>query len=668
MLLAALAATAIGAPAQQASVATGGKVIAWPPAQTVPMTAVDGNEFHIATVELSGGTTHFSVADYAVGDVPDCKAPAGHRNFASIANGYYQLTGDFSKVDGQSAPRQVASVSNTGDFDLWTSKARYNPGEEVWIQAEKFAQLPGARVRYRRGVDVLHEHPLVQQWWAWTPPAGDFQGYLVDVYTLDGDGNEHIHGSIGVDVSSDWKRFPRYGYTAWYGADKLQYVVGDVAFLNRRHINAVQFQDWHNSHHCPWGGEDGWKDVANRQISVPVIRELIRVQHEYNMKAYFYNLGFGALEGDWAAAQGVKEEWYYYKDRNHSQKDYHHLDPAWKSDITFVDPGNTEWQRYLVGRNQDVYASLDFDGFQVDQVGKRGTTYDYWGNEIWLDQRFQGMLKAFKAGHPNKGLIMNSVSKYGAHGIASSGVVDIAYNECWETEASMMDLYWIIFDNNQASGNSIRTVFANYMNYEYADGHWGSQFNSPGVLLTDACIFALGGGHLELGTGGNMLSREYFPATNLRMSSELTEAITRYYDFITAYETQLYDTRRELSPTINSLDGHMTGVWNYQRGPQPRRIIIHAKESDKGEYVYHLLNFRKTDSLSWRDRWATMPEPDQVENIRLSIDVDRMVSRVWAASPDSKACVPVELPFTQEGNSVVVTVPSLKYWTMLVLD
>ncbi|MDE7120130.1 MAG: glycoside hydrolase family 66 protein, partial [Muribaculaceae bacterium] len=643
-------------------------VIDWPPTQTVPMTAVDGNEFHLATIDLAGGTTHFSVADYAGGGDPSCKAPAGHFSFALNRNGYYSLPADFSKVDGAAPARTVVSASTTGEFDLWTDKARYNPGDEVWIQASKFNQLQGARVRYRRGADVVREHPLVQEWWGWTPPADDFQGYLVDVYTVDADGNEHIHGSIGVDVSSAWKRFPRYGYTAWYDADRLDNIYGDVAFLNRRHINAVQFQDWHNSHHCPWGGEQGWKDIANRDISVPVVRKLIEANHAYNMKSYFYNLGFGALERDWAAAQGVKEEWYYYKDRNHSQKDYHNLPDSWKSSITFVDPGNRDWLAYLCGRNQDVYASLDFDGFQVDQVGHRGDTYDYWGNQIWLDQRFPDMLKAFKAAHPAKGLIMNSVSKYGLTQIASTGVVDVAYNECWASEPLFTDLYDIIAENNRASGNSIKTVFANYMNYDYADTNWGSTFNTPGVLLTDACIFALGAGHLELGTGYNMLSREYFPAQNLRMTDELVEAITRYYDFATAYETHLYDTARELSPTINSLDGYQLSVWSSWRGPQPRRIVVHAKASDKGDYVYHLLNFRSADSLSWRDLQCTQPEPEQVGNLRLSIDVDRMVSRAWVASPDSNACVPVEIPFTQEGNSVVLTVPSLKYWTMLVLE
>jgi dextranase len=53
-------------------------------------------------------------------------------------------------------------------------------------------------------------------------------------------------------------------------------------------------------------------------------------------------------------------------------------------------------------------------------------------------------------------------------------------------------------------------VFAAYLNYNKADngGSGDKMMNTPGVLLTDAVMFALGGSHLEL--GDHMLSREYF--------------------------------------------------------------------------------------------------------------------------------------------------------------
>ena len=41
-------------------------------------------------------------------------------------------------------------------------------------------------------------------------------GYLVDVYRTKENGTEVILGTIAVDVSSDWTRFPRYGFVATF--------------------------------------------------------------------------------------------------------------------------------------------------------------------------------------------------------------------------------------------------------------------------------------------------------------------------------------------------------------------------------------------------------------------------------------------------------------------
>ena len=663
-----IAAIALSAAAQQGLYVAGGTGNAqWPPATDCPMTPVAGGNFHVGTVDITDGY-RFVIADISADGSATRLGPQGHKTFPTWRNSAYEMT-EAVGTDSCVPDRAVLSACDIDALDLWTDKARYAPGEGVWIQASRFADYPGATVRYRHGARVLAEEPLRQEWWMWQPPADDFRGYLVDVYRLDADGNEEILASIGVDVSSDWRRFPRYGYTAWYEPGKEQYIGGDVAFLNRRHINAVQFQDWHWRHHRPYCSDAIYTDISNRQVSANVVKTFIDTQHGYNMLSFFYNLGFGALDGDGAAEDGVRDEWLYYRDRNHSQRDYHQLPSDWKSNIAFVDPANTGWLDYLNARNDEVYDNLPFDGFQVDQVGFRADElYDYWGNAFRLEDRFAPMLKAFKAHRPDKRLIMNSVSKYGAAAIASSGVIDVCYSELWAGEADMMDLYWVIFDNKAAAGQGMRTVFATYMNYEYARSHYGGTFNAPGVLLTDACIFALGAAHLELGTGGNMLCNEYFPNTNLHMDADLQEAITRYYDFATAYENYLYDTSRELTPVITPQSSHSISTWNYQMGPQPRRVVIHGKETSTGAMVYHLLNFVNANSLSWRDINADMPAPQTQTDITLDIDTDRMISHVWVASPDSHACAPVTLPFTQQGRTVTVTVPSLQYWTMLVLE
>lgn len=54
---------------------------------------------------------------------------------------------------------------------------------------------------------------------------------------------------------------------------------------------------------------------------------------------------------------------------------------------------------------------------------------------------------------------------------------------------------------------------------------------------------------------------------------------------------------------------------------------------------------------------------------RLTIDlaIDK-VSHVWVASPDNLGGVPQELSFSQNGSSISFTLPSLKYWDMIVIE
>ena len=84
--------------------------------------------------------------------------------------------------------------------------------------------------------------------------------------------------------------------------------------------------------------------------------------------------------------------------------------------------------------------------------------------------------------------------------------------------------------------------------------------------------------------------------------------------------------------------------------------------------VIHLLNFSQANSLSWRDLNGTMPEPQTVESATVEIVTQEPVDRVWMASPDINGGAVRELAFEQTASGISVTLPSIKYWDMLVLE
>lgn len=571
-------------------------------------------------------------------------------------------------------------------LSLSTDKACYEPGSTVTFTAD--GNLPSDKevyVRYRHNNTFIEKHTITSKTWTWTPPKTDYMGYMVDLYYMEwnGDiGTEHIIGAIAVDVSSDWKRFPRYGFVADfdnYGGsiDKNANIEEEMKYLNRLHINGVQFQDWHWKHHKPVkfradGSLDPWyQDISKRWVGTEYVKKYIDVQHRYGMKSIFYNLCYGAWKD--YRDDYVSEDWGLYKKKDNGDlyQDYHDLPSDWQSDIFLMNPGNPNWQNYLEDRYNEVYANYDFDGYQIDQVGGRGNVFEKNGNTIDLEYNYRLFLRAMKGHRKDKRLVMNSVESFGTHHICNAKLddgtrtVDFCYNELWKKQASFSDLFQIIQDNDKESDHSLQTVFAAYINYDKADHAWDfidQNVNTPGALLTDAVMFAIGGSHIEM--GDHMLTREYFPAKPLAMTDELKQRLVHYYDFQTAYQNLLrgIDSKAAFTPTISS-STHAINAWP----PQSYHITAFAKNVNRNQVV-HLLNFSNTDDLSWRDLNGTRPAPTKQTNINLTFETLRQIRKVWTATPDNCGGAPLELPFTQDGNKVTVTVPSLEYWTMLVFE
>lgn len=559
---------------------------------------------------------------------------------------------------------EVIAVQSDLTVNLKTDKAIYNPGEVISFTADNIPA--GTKVRYRSMGETVHQHDAQGTEWTWTAPAEDGRGYMVEVYREKDAKTDLVYGTIAVDVSSDWTMFPRYGFVGDFGKDKLEegVIEAEMEFLNRCHINGVQFYDWHNKHHWPLGGtmeelDEVYKDIANRDVYNAAVQKYIDVQHSYGMKAMFYNLAFGALDD--ALEDGVKQEWSLYKKSGREDQDAHTLPAGWKSNIYLLDPGNEEWHDYLIERNKEVYHHFDFDGFHIDQLGNRGTRYDWNGNKVDMPSGYASFIHAMKDAHPDKRLVFNAVSSYGANKIVGTGKVDFCYNEVWADEDQFTDLYTIIKTNDMNSSHTMKSVFAAYMNYECSN----REFNIPGVLLTDAVIFALGGAHLEL--GDHMLCREYFPSQEVKMSSALKTQIVRYYDFHTGYQNLLRGASSKAEIKVDVVSEATRKIPFNNWPPEEGKVTTYAKKIGD-RTVVHFLNFRSVDNLSWRDLKGTRPAPGKVIKSDVKIKYDSKATRIWVASPDQHAGALQELAFTQKDSYIHFELPYLEYWTMLVIE
>ena len=489
---------------------------------------------------------------------------------------------------------------------LTTDKAAYRPGERARFKLDLSKVQPNAKVivHYRHLAEKIGEQKIKadgrQISWDWTPPKEDGKGYMAEVFiTAKGEVKDHMN--IAVDVSSDWSKFPRYGYLADFHSMNKEEMTAVIERLNRFHINGIQFYDWQYKHHEPLK-QDGslaaseWPDIANRPVAYDTIKGYIDLAHDKNMKAMNYNLLFGAYEG--AEADGVKKEWALYKDPSQTNQDKHPLPDSWASDIMLYDPSNTEWQNYLIGKEIEVFRQLPFDGWHVDQLGDRGSLWNAKGESAKLTQGYVSFLKAAKE-KLDVDYVMNAVGQYGQAFLAPQAPLEFLYTEVWDGHPKYGSLKEIIDQNSKYSKNKLNTVLAAYMNYDLADT--SGEFNTPGVLLTDAVIFASGGSHLELGE--NMLAKEYFPNRNLSIPSELEGQLIRYYDFLVAYQNILRDGLEESAAIVSG-----TGDVAVSASPEQGKIWSFAKRKNDSDIV-HFINFSDAKTMDWNDAKGEQATP-----------------------------------------------------------
>ena len=180
--------------------------------------------------------------------------------------------------------------------------------------------------------------------------------------------------------------------------------------------------------------------------------------------------------------------------------------------------------------------------------------------------------------------------------------------------------------------------------------------------MTTAAAHAWGGTILQMGE--HMLCNEYFPNSNLSMHGDLYRAMITYYDFITAYENLLRDGGEWYGVDMTSVDKQCV----FNQWPAVKDQVATIGKKQGGRDIIHLLSYRNAVHLDWCDTDATQGEPDLLEELSVKVPVKAAPKKIYAATPDANHGVAEELAFEYADGKVSVTIPSLKYWTMLWIE
>ena len=588
-----------------------------------------------------------------------------------------------------------------------TDKARYAPKEEAAITVtvrnvmEKTADdiLLDMKVYHLDQVVYSEQQDLAlkpgeekELALKWQTPDSDYQGYLICLQVTDGKGNCISQDTVGIDVSSDWLKFPRYGYLCDYGEDEAaEEIIGQ---MNRYHINAIEYYDWHALHHEPLPPEvtrqslGVWEDWSGRKIYGETVRDYIQYAHDRNMVNMAYNMIYAGTDSFVKDAGGNPTEaagWqiYFAPDNERGEGMFTFKmgsSPSGNGNLYFMNPLNPDWQKHIFSQENHIFEVLDFDGWHGDTVGEWGKMTDASGNPLGtgedgeavyeVKETYRQFLNAAKDALGERYLSFNPVGAQGIEQVNTSNA-DVLYTEFWPWDQDRNGVPYNTYQSlateiertmeesktYSADGKGKSLVVKAYINYYKTTG----TLNAPGVLLCDAAVYAAGGSRLEIGSGNHMLHFEYYPDDDIPMGDELQEAMVKLADFTVAYENLLRDgqytteNRVEIAGYQVSKNGQSDTIWSYTRAD--------------GEYeMLHLINLLGTDN-EWRDERGKKEAPAYVENLAVKYYTERDVAQVQMASFSLDGGKSRELPFEKgedaDGRYITFEVPSLAYWDMV---
>ena len=530
-------------------------------------------------------------------------------------------------------------------------RAQYRPNEPVILRFHGgAAPLQAADVRLFRleqricctwrsnGTEILLD-PL---------PVGS---YGVAVATQDG----------VLETAFDVTRSPadsiRYGFLSDFSPADDD--TADIEWLNRLHLNTVQFYDWMYRHDALLPPDNLYSDPIGRPCSLPVIRHKIAACHAHGMRPFAYGAVYAATEKtfeehpDWAAyrcdgAPLLFADWLHYMN---------------------VESG-CPWSDHLIGQYVRAVRELGFSGIHMDTYGFPKRIYSASGEQICLERVFPPLIdaahRAVAAVDPNNGVIFNAVNDWPTEAVAGTKQ-DAIYIEVWPPHDTYRDLYLLIRKARLLSHKPV--VLAAYLRaFQLAETEDALLRAECSFCLANAVIMASGGTQLVLGEAQGLLSDSYYVRYS-RLRPAFAGRVVRYADFLVRYAPLLYgddgaDVTMTAAGGINEdvivcADG--CAVSSDGRADAVYLIVRESRE----RLVLHLINLTNNS-----DRWNEGKNvPRTVRDVRISLRLDAPLRGIWSASPDNATLGAQSLPYTcvqtAQGKTYQFLLPELQYYTVL---
>lgn len=409
----------------------------------------------------------------------------------------------------------------------------------------------------------------------WTADKENYRGYIATIEMYDEGGRVVSRKTTGIDVSSDWTKFPRYASLTNF-SDNTQTdadnVTKNVETLNKYHINAAMYYDAYYRPQNPFPNTK-FKTWIGDEINTDLIKKSINAQHAHGQSALLYNMinattgkssdsdsnmSDTGLFGTKTKADGtsmVESKMGIFRtndrvntsdqgdgkantyDLKGDQQTFNMLgsfndrDDVDHKVQSYYNPFSKDWQNYIGQIMNSALDKLGFDGWQGDTIGdqEKVVSYENKGTNkesFNVSTGYGTFANAMKDGSlKNKKFGINSVGGQGQKSMDNSKA-DFQYSEMWPWDwddntvagntNSAHDTYAAlsrVVDNTMQAAKQSLIVPA-YMYRQWSksgDTSISKTFNDNAILLKDAAIFAAGGDSMEMSDNGHQLYTEYYP-------------------------------------------------------------------------------------------------------------------------------------------------------------
>lgn len=561
--------------------------------------------------------------------------------------------------------------------DVYPSKAQFELGDNVIIHIH----ISGSSELVNGQLKIFHLHQLV--WEKDTSFSGNglrsvelqplelqSGGYGIEIELYDSSGKLECVAYSAFDVVKHWSEAPRYGFLSDFDADHLG-DTEDIHFLNKHHINVVQFYDWMYRHdQLVHPQKRNYIDPMGRNVSLDVVEEKMNAARARGMKTMAYGAMYACLQD-------------FYEDHKHwalYQNDgvpYTLADTFFIMDISEDSP----WNDWIIPELKKVI-EWGFDGIHLDQYGfpkkalrKRGSELEVVDLAKCFSLFINRTMQVIKQVNPEAGLIFNNVSNFPTYATAQSDQ-NLVYIEVWSPINSYQDLKLLIDEAKQQAGHK-NVILAAYLLPFYSDNVTFNQEKAEnGALTTMATIFANGAFHLLIGEHGNILTEGYYPNYG-QMSMPFRDEVRSYYDFIVRYHDLLFD-KSFIDLSFTHTGGYVSEIgrdneFEFQSDStvfaphgQLGTVWTMIKENDKF-IVIHLINLCGLSNDQWNK--GKEQRPERIENIYIQILLNEKLEGAYWSTPDSNNGSPQQLTAkpVKSTNGFVqeVRLPILDIWSMV---